>query len=176
MKVNYHDLTNYLNQSDDWHLLPEDPGWLTYEGPAASDDLPAQIGLPNSDVPLKTQDLVDLAVGILASVKGIHRDRMADMITPTSARALMDAIRYSDCEPSVFTVTLQASGHIAGFQASICFRTYNPQALRSISTQADTPEEALHFLLHALRTRWGPCPTCGQQRHGEEQEEPPLTS
>jgi len=167
MQINYDDLVEYLDRSEDWHQLGTDAKWLTYNGPNDAGGEPVQIALPSSPNFSDIQPLMEMAVGTLAAVENTSRDDMADRITPTSVKALMDAIKAFDCEPSVFNVSVQASDHRADYAAYVDFRTYGKHAARGVSTNGESPEEALQSLFDVLKARWGRCPHCGQPLRGK---------
>jgi hypothetical protein len=91
---------------------------------------------------------------------GVHESE-----EPREIGKLMTAIAQFDCEPGVFTVAVQAHDHMIGFDAYIQFRSTVPGALASISSRGNSPFEALLILYRQLKEKYGPCPTCGQQRH-----------
>ena len=128
-----------------------------------------QLMLPSNSCAFDIETYIFIAVGILATLAGIHADTMANRITPSSVKALLNAIVHFDCEPGVFTASVQASDHQTGYTAYVDFRTYIKDAARGISTVGSSPEEALQHLLNALKTHWGRCPHCGHYLHGEDQ-------
>ena len=82
----------------------------------------------------------------------------------SSVHQLMEAIKRFDCEQGVFKVLLIASDTLAGFDATASFRSGK---LNELSSQADTPEEALDNLYNILATNFSRCPSCGQFRNRE---------
>ena len=171
MKVNYNDLVAYLKQSGDWHEVPSAEEWIIFEGPCDTDGNAIELVLPSdpntSDVPA----YISMAIATLAAVADEPIDAMANEITPTSVKALLDVIKHFDCEPAVYDVHLVAASHMSGYDATVYFRTYTKGAARSVSTHGDTPEETLQYLLIVLQDQWGPCPCCGQYPRRETKEE-----
>ena len=170
MNVKIDDLIAYLTISDDWHGIGTDPKWLTFDGPADAEGDSIQIMLPCNPYATDAKSYITIAVGILAALEGIHADTMADRITPSSVKALMDVIKYFDCEPSVFVVTLLAADHRTGYTANVDFRTTGITPTDSVSTHGDSPEQALARLLDVLKAKWIRCPHCGQHLNGKDQE------
>lgn len=172
MKINYDDLVAYLDQSEDWTKVDSSPDWLVFHSPAAPNGTPLEAVLPaDPDTPLLGTHLAEV-IDILATFEILSPNDMADRITPTSVKALLDAIKHFDCEPSVFYVNVTAADHQADYTANAEFRTSMLPAASSLRTDGDTPEDALQELLTVLKTKWGRCPHCGQHLNGEDQEDP----
>ena len=172
MKISYDDLVAYLDQSEDWNRISAENDWLIYNGPNDIDGEPVQIALPSSPDFSDIQTHMIIAVGILATIAGIHADTMADRITPSSVKALLDAIKYFDCEPGVYNVHVVAASHRAGYEAYASFRTTSLPAADSVSARGETPEQALARLLAVLKAQWGRCPRCGRRLDGQDQVPP----
>lgn len=77
-----------------------------------------------------------------------------------SMDSLMREIIHLKTEPPIFKLFVMAAPHLDGFDAWVDFRTYDPDAARSVSTHGDTPEQALLRLKTALELRWIACPHC----------------
>jgi hypothetical protein len=78
---------------------------------------------------------------------------------------LLDKIKFFDCQPSVYNVSIQAADHFSGYRAYLSFRSTDPLAVNGIDAHGDTPELALNKLLNDLNKRFGKCPHCGEYRH-----------
>lgn len=76
---------------------------------------------------------------------------------------LMREIARADVEPGVYSVTVVASDHSSVFKCNISFRTYDDEAVRYLSTDGGTPEEALIRALDNLMKLYSPCPHCGRK-------------
>ena len=168
MQINYDDLVTHLNESEDWQQIEDSADWLIYNGPNDIYGEPLQIALPSNPDSSDIQTHMTIAVGILATIAGIHTDTMADRITPSSVAALMDAIKHFDCEPAIFRVWLMASDHLHGYDAHVDFRTGSSPRAASLATHAHTPEKALAGLLTELKARWEHCPQCGRHLDGRD--------
>jgi len=172
MNVNYDDLVAYLANSEDWHQIESSLEWLEFAGPPDAEGTPRHLLLPSSALASDLQYYITTAVCVLAAVEEIPKDTMADRITPSSVKALLQAIVHFDCEPGVFTASVQASDHQTGYTAYVDFRTSIQDAAREISTHGSSPEEALQCLLNVLKTYWGRCPHCSHYLHGDGQDTP----
>lgn len=171
MIVDYDDLVAYLEESEDWRPIHENPLWLNFEGPLDAMGVPLPIVLPRVKDDLSTAIYLQTAVATLAAVHDLPLATMAERITPTSVQALMDAIKYFDCEPAVFRVSLMASDRTHGYDACVDFRTSSSPKAASLATHAHTPELALRGLLTELKAKWGRCPRCGLHLDGREKGE-----
>lgn len=164
--IKYDDLVAYLEDEDDWTRCEEsNDRWLIFEGDYGANGTPIQIVLPANDEATDVKFYLDSAVKMLAAIQGTPIEDMADLITPTSVKALMKAIASFDCEPGVFRVTVGASDHQSGFLATATFRTDSKPVPHALQTSGNSPEKALADLLACLQAYYSPCPTCGQYRH-----------
>ncbi len=170
MKINYDDLVAYLDQSEDWHQVEAESDRLLYNGPDDAYGEPVEIVLPSDTHFSDLQPLMEMAVNLLAALQGCSFNAMADIITPSSVGALMDAIKWFDCEPPIYNVTLRASSHRSGFEAYARFRSTPPCTPSELSAHGDSPEETLTRLLAVLKAKWGRCPHCGQQHLSDVKE------
>lgn len=162
MKINHDDLVAYLNESEDWRSVGEHPLWLNFEGPLDAVGVPLHIVIPVNHTDPSSAIYLQTAVATLAALAEIDKQTMADRITSTSVKALLDAIKRFDCEPAVFYVNVTASDHQADYTASVEFRTGTRPTASAVSAHGDTPEDALQDLLTVLKAKWGRCPRCGQ--------------
>jgi hypothetical protein len=78
---------------------------------------------------------------------------------------LFTAIKFFDCEPSVYNTSVYAASHQSGYTCNVTFRSYAPAPIQDIQTHGDSPQEVLQKALTFLEEHFGKCPHCGNQRH-----------
>jgi hypothetical protein len=112
--IKYDDLVAYLEDEDDWTRCEEsNDRWLIFEGDYGTDGTPIQIVLPANDEATDVRYYLDNAVKTLAAIQGTPIEDMADLISPTSVKALMKApcstvTQGSSGSPSKRLITSQA--------------------------------------------------------------------